>query len=212
MEFFPVTRIPVHLEKYEEKSVRFINYTLLSKVRFNGEPVVPAILSENSGNPGYFEVEYLKGLSLSGFLKLTEDKADLKTKLQVIRHVAGQYKAIDDAGFVIFDRHPLNVMVLGWANNKISTRQVDIEDMYDKSADAVYGEFDRQYYERYMEDVLRRGQDPWYLQISHLAITAFDILSDANRLDAGMTILNKLRNEWTTGERLLERFQDALPE
>lgn len=128
--------IPVHREKSDSLYSRYIGYKLLEKVRFDDEPVCPRIVKEGKDAGGDFlEVEELEGMDLSDFIQL--NSVDFKTKMRVFMQVAKQWQAIDDAGFVLTDRHGSNIRVTQFLE-KISIRQIDIEEIYDKLTQAAY--------------------------------------------------------------------------
>lgn len=127
------------LERTGLSNIRYACYNLLKNIRFSGEPVVPRIISERKEDEllgPVFGVEKLEGVDLADFL--LDEGIQLKRKLEVLRHVIRQLEQIDEAGYVLFDRHGGNIRVLKWGENEISVRQIDIEDMYDKRADKVY--------------------------------------------------------------------------
>ncbi|OGM77755.1 hypothetical protein A2188_02785 [Candidatus Woesebacteria bacterium RIFOXYA1_FULL_43_9] len=165
-----------HTERSTPKNVRYINYNLLRAVEFQGEPVVPKILGEEKDEIGsFFKVEKLNGLDLGDFLHLPD--VDIKTKLKVIKHVISQLQAIDESGFVLFDRNGGNVRVLEWKEN-ISTRQIDIEDIYDKSADAVYSLDGQKGYEDMIDALSEKDIDIWAPAVNKIAQGVGGILKD----------------------------------
>lgn len=127
------------IEKRSEYGTRAYAYKVLEKVRYNGEPVVPAIIKQYTDARGEItEVEEIEGRELRYFL--ADQKPSTTEKLEVLDHIVGQLQAIDKAGFVIFDRVPSmgNIMVTRWGKKGISTRQIDIEYIYTKAAGAMY--------------------------------------------------------------------------
>lgn len=179
-----VDKIDVHREFFENKNIRFLGYNFLKNVMFNGEPVVPVIISEdNDVNGMHFNVEKLGGESLDYFM--CHSKISLKEKLKVMHHVVMQLEAIDKAGIVLFDRIGPNVRVLSWGDRGISTRQVDTEDFYDKSNDALYSDHRDKYMANYVDIHKRLKQDPWSMEVSKLAyqITKNIKVRDLNNVD-----------------------------
>lgn len=165
-----------HRERSAPKNVRYINYNLLREVVSNGEPVVPKILGEEKDEFGpYFKVEKLGGLDLADFLHLPE--VDIKTKFKVLKHVISQLQAIDESGFVIFDRNGGNIRVLQWEGN-ISTRQIDIEDIYDKSADAVYSSGTQKGSEDMINALSKKDIDIWAPAVNKIAQAIGGILKN----------------------------------
>jgi len=126
-------------ESFGDKNVRFLGYNILKHVEFNGEPVVPQILSEGFGpGGGYFDVEKLKGVDLD---RLSDDEnVRLTDKLGIVKFVANQLKAIDESGNIVFDRDGKNIKVLAYGKGYISVRQLDIEEIYDKNGGGLYAE------------------------------------------------------------------------
>lgn len=154
-------------EQAYDRNVRYLGYNLLKEIRFNCEPVVPALISEGSDLFGrYHEVENLQGVTLETFL---EDKTiTAKEKYRVLLHVVDQLQEIDRAGFVIFDRCPRNIQVLSYGSDNISTRQMDLEDFYDKKADALYSLANVSITENILDDQNQMGIDPWYREVRRL--------------------------------------------
>lgn len=163
-----------HREKSYPKNIRHICYSLLAGIEFSGEPVVPKILGEDRDELGdFFKVEKLQGMDLADFLHTPT--IDLKTKLTVLRHTAQQLEVVDGAGFVLFDRNGGNIRVLDW-KDRISTRQIDVEDMYDKASDVVYSLEGQKGYEEMIEALNAKGVDLWAPTVCKLAQSAMGIL------------------------------------
>ncbi len=158
---------------YEAKNVRFLGYNFLKNVTFNGEPVVPVILSEEDVGDKHFKVEKLGGQDLNAFV---HEPISITEKLKVFDHVAGQLQAIDAAGMVLFDRLGRNIRVLSSGKKGISTRQMDIEYFYDKKADAIYSDSlaGERHYEQYAFTQKLRRWDLWSEAVQSMA---FDLLS-----------------------------------
>lgn len=170
-----------HKERSTPKNVRYINYNLLREVEFQGEPVVPKILGEEKDEFGpFFKVEKLDGLDLGDFLHLPD--VNIKTKLKVLKHVISQLQAIDESGFVLFDRNGGNIRVLQWEGN-ISTRQIDVENIYDKSADAVYSFDGQKSYEDMIDAFLKKDIDIWAPAVNKIAQGVGGILEDFPRVN-----------------------------
>lgn len=156
-----------HRERSTFENIRYINFNLLKEVEFQGEPVVPKILGEENDEFGpFFKVEKLGGLDLGDFLHLPD--VDIKTKLKVIKHVISQLQTIDQSGFVLFDRNGGNIRVLHWEVN-ISTRQIDVEDIYDKDADAVYSFNTQKGYEGMIDAFSKKDIDIWAPAVNKIA-------------------------------------------
>ena len=157
-----------HLEKADQKGVRYRCYQLLQNVRFNGEPVVPQLLSEVKPHQllgTAFEVEQLEGKDLAEFLH--DPSISLQTKWKVLLYIIRQFQAIDEAGYVLFDRHGGNIRVLEW-ETKISVRQMDIEDMYDKNRNKVYSS-DGNWDISLIRSLEKKGVDPWFYACKAIA-------------------------------------------
>jgi hypothetical protein len=93
----------------------------------------------------------------------------LKDKLGVLLHVTQQLRQIDEAGYVLFDRHGGNVRVLKWGGNRISTRQVDIEDMYNRESHQIYS-LDGSWDVQLIKTLKSRGVDLWVNAVSSIAL------------------------------------------
>jgi ribosomal protein S18 acetylase RimI-like enzyme len=130
-------RAPI-VEASGRGNVRFIGYNLLKNVQFDNQPVVPKILREKNDEliGPIFEVENLPGVDLDELIQ--SSSISYLDKLSVLSYVAGQLEAIDQAGFIPFDRSGSNIRVLSYGDNGISTRQIDIEDIYDRAGDCLY--------------------------------------------------------------------------
>ena len=123
----------------------------------------------------FFEVEKLPGLDVEDFLILPESEASVKDKLQVMLHVVGQFQAIDKAGFVLFDRHMWNIRLLDW-KGKISTRQIDVDEYYDKDADATVS-LDRQKSLEEMNDSKKKiGVDLWAGTVQTMLVAELNVV------------------------------------
>ncbi|QQG41555.1 MAG: hypothetical protein HYV90_05375 [Candidatus Woesebacteria bacterium] len=172
-------KLELRTEYFEKKNIRFLGYHFLRNVSFNGEPVVPVIISEADevGNR-HFNVERLGGMDLDDLMDVSDSAISLKDKLEVVRHVVLQLKAIDDAGFWIHDRAGRNVKVLSWGLNGISTRQVDLEDFYDKKTNSLYSDHRSDYLEQFVDRQYILGQTPWAYCVGQLALLVTDSLPD----------------------------------
>lgn len=159
---------PVRVEGVGYKNVRFLGYNFLQDVRYNNEPVVPRIISQGKS---VFRVEELKGddiqyLSIWNYIPTVE-------KFRVLYHVVGQFKEIDKAGLVLFDREGRNIM----ANvkcGKMSVRQVDLEEFYDKNANSVYADVPYRFdgYTWMAELFSERGFNLWAESVEFLSYEA----------------------------------------
>lgn len=188
-----------HRERAYDRNVRYIAYSLLKDVKFSDEPVVPKIISESKDEFGpHFNVEELPGIDLADFLFLPEEEVGTKDKFSAMLHVAKQLEAIDKAGFVIFDRNSGNIRVLDWKDGKISTRQVDIEDYYDKLADATYSSGDQKGYEEMVDLMNSKGVNLWAYQINKLIASEVGIATRAGKPEI-KDVLEK--HEWPDGEK-----------
>jgi hypothetical protein len=158
----------VRREEASDKNIRYLGYNLLKNIEFEEEPVVPKILSEGKDAKGpYFNVENLPGMDVADFLELPEDEASVKDKLRVMLHIVGQFQAIDKAGFVLADRHVWNIRLLGW-KDKISTRQIDVDEYYDKDADSTYSLDRQKTLEEFNDSFKKTGTDLWAPTVNSL--------------------------------------------
>ena len=155
--------------KSYDRNIRHINYSLLKTIRFSEEPVVPNIISEGVDEiyGRYFEVEELPGMDLDDLIEL--DNVLIKDKFQVILHVIRQLQKIDEEGFVLFDRSSSNIRVLKWGEEKVSVRQMDIEDIYDKDADCVHSLEDQEAIEKNVKLFKEKNIDFWTPTVNNLA-------------------------------------------
>jgi len=152
-----------------EKNMRFLGYHFLKDIKFSGQPVVPKIISEGEDVDGtFFMVEKLDGMDLDDFLRLPESEVSLKDKFSVMLHITQQYEAVDEAGFVLFDRHAFNIRVLNWKAGEISTRQVDVDQIYDKKTDASYSMDDQDRFESMNDSLNKLGRNLWQSTIVNL--------------------------------------------
>lgn len=175
----------VRVEDVGYKNVRFLGYNFLQDVIYNGEPVVPKIISQGKE---VFRVEEIKG----------EDLRDLPTwkntsaihKFTVLYHATSQLIEIDKAGIVLFDREGRNIMA-NLQNDKVSVRQVDLEEFYDKNAGSVYADSPYRYdaYSFTANLFSEEGFNLWAESVQFLANQAKKIL--ANSKIKGMDIFNK---------------------
>ena len=112
-------------------------------------------------------------------------------------HITEQLSAVDKAGFVIFDRNSGNIRVLDWKRGKISTRQIDIEDYYDKGVDATYSSGDQKGYEEMVDLMNGKGVNLWASTINKLINAEIGV---AER--AGVNEIKEilLKHEWPEGE------------
>jgi hypothetical protein len=166
-------------ELFGHANERYIGHKLLEKVMYNGEPVVPLILSEgNDAEKGpHFFVEKFGGEEFDDYLN--DKKIPPVERLRAVSFVLGQLQAIDEAGFVIFDRVGRNILISGKGGN-ISVRQVDLEDIYDWKNDAVYSDHRRKTYEEYLESQRQFGQSPWAGEVGYLALTLAKAMNQAD--------------------------------
>jgi len=197
------------IERSNSLNVRHICYSLLSKVIFDGEPIVPAIISEKQDTEFFgnvFEVERLGGEDLYDYIK---NKDHLKSeKLLVLLHVVRQLKAIDEAGYIIFDRHGSNIRVLSSNPQHISVRHVDIEDMYDKQADCTYSLRGSSMSDETADLFKSKGISLWVLAVDKLAVEG-ELIGEIHDDQAITDIFSLCR--WETGERghSLEELEKA---
>jgi len=181
-------------EESSDINIRYIGYSLLKDVKFSGEQVVPHILSEGQDELGkHFNVEKLVGLDLEDFLLLPENEASLKDKFKVMLHITQQFQAIDQAGFILFDRHAWNIRVINWGNDKISTRQIDIDQYYDKVAEASYSLEGQERFESMNDSLKKIGTNLWAPTVNDLISQELSVV-DINKNNE---IVNLLRaNKW----------------
>lgn len=164
-------------EYFGEFNVRFLGYNILKGVTYRGEPIVPPILREGANwrEGMYFDVQKLPGASFERVAERTD--VPTKRKLEILKHVVGQLKEVDKAGLVLFDRAGRNTMVLSWGVGRgISTRQIDIEEFYDKASGTVYSERSLIAYETYVEDKLGSGMSLWTEAVDLIAEDATKVL------------------------------------
>ncbi len=172
-----------HRERSYDRNIRHIAYSLLRDVSFQGEPVTPKAISEGEDEFGkHFKVEKLRGQDLTDFMFLPESEVSTKQKFEVLLHITRQLQEIDKAGFILFDRNSGNIRVLDW-KDKISTRQIDIENYYDKSAEAMYSSGDQKSYEEMMETLKEKKVDLWAPTVEQLVSQAIAISKNGNRPD-----------------------------
>lgn len=186
------------IEKSYDKNIRHICYSLLSKVTFEDEPVVPKILSEKRSDliGDFFEVENLEGVD---FIDYVLDKTKPKElKLKILLHIVKQLKAIDDAGFVIFDRHGRNIRLLSESSDHIATRQIDIEDMYDKKADCVYSLMNASMSDDLIDIFKEKDIPLWVQSVDKLAIIG-EAIGETHNSQTIVDIFSLCR--WERGER-----------
>lgn len=159
----------IRREPSSDCNVRYIGYNLLKDVTHNGEPVVPAILGEKTTKlwGRHFEVEHLPGMDFTDYL--SDPDVSIVEKLLVLLHIIEQLQAIDKKGFVIFDRHGNNIRVLSASPDHISTRQMDIEQLYDKDANCVYAQPEREPLEELLDNLQARGSSVWTPSVQKLA-------------------------------------------
>ncbi len=170
-----------HRERAYDRNVRYISYSLLKNIRFENEPVVPKILSEGNDEFGkHFNVEKLQGLDLSDFILLPESEVNTKRKLEVLLHVTQQLQEIDKSGFVLFDRNAGNIRVLEW-QDKISTRQIDLEEYYDKLADAMYSSGDQKGYDEMVDLLKEKNVDLWAPSVQKLVYHAIAVAKNGKQ-------------------------------
>ena len=195
-----------HIEHSLPKNVRYINYKLLSGVEFSGEPVVPMILKEGQDElGGFFEVEELPGEDLADLLH--DQSQGVKVKMEVVLHVVKQLRSIDQAGFVLFDRNADNIRIIN-VNERISTRQMDIEDMYDKVTNAVYG-LSQSKYEDMIQRLEKMGIDIWSPSVNRFAQNVCSLLNESASARA---IISPYIDIWTMPIKkdILGDFSNAL--
>lgn len=173
-----------HLEKVdgiEKIWDRYIGYSLLKNVEYNGEPVVPRILEEGSEPDNvYLKTELLPGIELGEFI--AKPDVTLKRKFEVFLHIASQFQAIDKAGFELFDRNHKNVRILDWGD-KISVRQVDIPDLYDKTSESFYSSVWKSDYDDYLKRLTEQGLSVWTPEIDRLQELETEVLRKSRRKD-----------------------------
>jgi len=195
-----------HTERSTPKNVRYINYKLLSGVEFSGEPVVPKILREGQDElGGFFKVEELQGEDLADLLR--DQSLGAKVKMEVVLHVVKQLQSIDQAGFVLFDRNADNIRIISM-NKRISTRQMDIEDMYDKDTDAVYS-LSQSKYEDMIQRLKKMGIDIWLPSVNRFAQNVCSLLNEPAPARAIISSYTDIRI-MPTKKDVLGDFSDAL--
>lgn len=196
-----------HREKQEKVHDRFIGYSLLKNIRYNNEPVVPRILNEGRDEDGeYFETENLPGTDLRDFM--LGPKPSIKQKIEVMQEVIKQLMVIDEAGYMLLDRHGQNIRVLKYGN-KISIRQMDIQDLYDKEADTVYVSGFRKVYDEIIDGWKKKKVDLWASSINFLLKLELLALESENKTEA-IGLLSK--HEWSDkqlkkGSNLVDHLQ-----
>lgn len=161
-------RTPI-VELSRRGNVRFLGYNLLRDVQFDGQPVVPKILGEKNDELAgpIYEVENLSGTDLD--LLIQNQSVSYSDKLSVLFHVAGQLEAIDQAGFIPFDRSGSNIRVLSYGADGVSTRQLDIEDVYDHEGDCLYSQENASMSHEVLDLFKEKGVDYWARNVTMLA-------------------------------------------
>jgi len=196
-----------HREKPDHVYDRFIGYSLLKNIRHNGEPVVPRILREGKDDKGlFFETEELPGTDLDVFLM--DSKPTIEQKMQVMMEVTKQLMTIDRAGYMLLDRHGQNIRVLKH-EGKISVRQMDIQDLYDKEAGTVYVSGYRKVYDELIDGWKERGVDLWAQTVNFLLKLELLALKNANKTEA-TELLDQHRwsdNHMKNGSNLNDHLQ-----
>lgn len=174
-----------HTEKFDKYKVRLLAHELLENITFNGEPVVPRIISKPSdniemgANNNAFKVEDLGEINLRHVIS-SKDVSPID-KLKIIHHVIGQLQAIDQAGIVLFDRAGRNIAVPRFESGVISTRQVDLEEFWSKKDNRFYssGSFNGEKAYFYVEN----GFDLWGETVAHLSnLVADAVISNDPKL------------------------------
>ena len=172
-----------YTEKFDKYKVRLLAHELLENVTFNGEPVVPRILSKSSdivdtnGNTNNsFEVEELGEINLRHVV--SDKEVAPIDKLKIIHHVIGQLQVIDQAGIVLFDRAGRNIVVPKFGSDGISTRQVDLEEFWSKKDNQFYssGSFNGEKADFYAKN----GFDLWGETVAHLSNLTADAVKDTD--------------------------------
>lgn len=162
-------------ERSYDRNVKYIAYSLLKDVSFQGEQVVPRIISEDEDEFGkHFNVEKLGGIDLYDFMFLPETEVSTKQKFKVLLHITKQLQEIDKSGFILFDRHSSNIRVLNW-QDKISTRQMDLENYYDKLAEAILSSDNQKASEEMVSILKEKGIDLWAPTVEELVSQAIGI-------------------------------------
>lgn len=110
-----------HREPYVPGGPKHKAFELLSEVFFNNLPVVPIILATDETG---FWTEQLCGIAWYDFYM--DKEREFTTKLEVLLSIVKQLQAVDDAGYVIFDRNGDNI----WILSDGSVRQLDPEDFF----------------------------------------------------------------------------------
>lgn len=175
-------------EPAPDKNVRYIGYKLLQNVTFDGEPVVPQILSEGTDSRGnYTAVENVGGQDLADYLM--ETNVDPKIKFSVMKKVTGQLSTIDANGIVLFDRNTRNIRILN-GRELPSVRQIDVEHFYDRQNQAVYSFDGESVYEERVSRYEKNKSDLWIPDVERLILAEMSIA----RADKNVNLFNLLKS------------------
>lgn len=175
-----VDRINHWPEQSSNRNTRLLGHRFLQKVLFNGEPVVPKIITESNIDKSRFDVEKLDGVDLDDLIK---SGIQTRSGLDVIIHVTEQLQVIDKSGILLFDRDGRNIRILSWAGS-ISTRQIDLEDFYDHRRNVLYcdkpsREEDKK---KLLNDCMKFGFNIWSREVVSLAEMTMKVIGDRNPL------------------------------
>ncbi len=179
-----------HPIRWREKGIRFINQKMLEPITFNDEPVVPKILREST-DPPYFYVEKV-GIGLGEVLN--DSNLSTKLGLKLLLHITNQLKEIDKDGFVLFDRGGENIRVLQCDENKISVRQTDLEDLYDKNSSALYSSANSSVSEENLQTWEDIGVSPWIDTVDSIARAGIGFVNRNSRPDLSKALLTCISN------------------
>lgn len=166
----------IRVEDVGNRNVRFLGYNFLQNVTYNCEPVVPKIISQGKR---VFRVEEIQGSDIR-YLSIW-NWVTVPDKFKLLYHVVGQLKEIDKAGIVLFDREGRNIMA-NTEGGKLSVRQIDLEEFYDRNVDAVYSDLNyRQVDYTNMVDTFNgRGYNLWAEAVQFLSYQAKAVLIAGN--------------------------------
>ena len=193
----------IRVEDVGYKNIRFLGYNFLQNVTYNSEPVVPKIMSQGKG---VFRVEEIQGQDIR--YPSIWNWVTVPDKFKLLYHVVGQLKEIDKAGIVLFDREGRNI-VANTENGGLSVRQVDLEEFYDKNADAVYADinFRQVEYTDTIDKFKNRGFNLWAESVQFLGNQA-KVIVIAGHVKKNKNIFdkyNRISTEPESNKKILQK-------
>jgi hypothetical protein len=164
---------------------RYQIHSILSNIRYRGEPIVPKILSEPHLDQHGIKVYYAEKMLEPGTENaaptlgevILDEDLPLNFKLGILIDCLGQFQAMENSGIVLFDRHWSNILVVG-----AKPVQVDLETIFFTNTDELIYSGHVGMTLDILQGLKDRGYAPWATEVKEIALAASEILKNVHKV------------------------------